>query len=255
MIVIEEDEEGPDHGHQYDEHNGSHVSASSLAHGISRIFRNHRRAVIVLALFLIATGSLHFISQPYVDVHQARHILDGALKWGGKRVGLKGGFAESQAPECHFRSTVEGNVEKSACLVKLLIIAFPLDTAYHTALKRLRRERRLYESGEDPSEETEDDEYAELDELDLSSSNSGLRSNGSHYYSPSGHVVIADGEDGEHPIPQLLLLGEKRWEDMLARQSRTLEEAVLEYQRRYARNPPRGFDKWYVHSFYSHTPR
>jgi hypothetical protein len=124
---------------------------------------------------------------------------------------------------------------------------FPADTAYHTALKRLRRGRRLYESGEDPSEEAEDDEYAELDELDLSSSNSGLRSNGSHYYSPSGHVVIADGEDGEHPIPQLLLLGEKRWEDMLARQSRSLEEAVLEYQRRYARNPPKGFDKWYVH--------
>jgi hypothetical protein len=111
VIVIEEDEEGPDHGHQYVEQASSKVSASSVVHGIARIFRNHRRAIIVLALFLIATGSLHFISQPYVDVNQARHILDGALKWGGKRVGLKGGFAESQAPECHFRSTVEGNVE------------------------------------------------------------------------------------------------------------------------------------------------
>lgn len=108
----------------------------------------------------------------------------------------------------------------------------------------MRRERRRLEAGEDPTEEAEEDEYTELDELDLSSSNSGLRSNDSHYFSPSGHVVIADREDVEHPIPQLLLLGEKRWEDMLSRQSRSLEEAVSEYQRRYARNPPKGFDEW-----------
>lgn len=111
-FVILEDEEGFDHGHQYAEQAGSGVSASSLVHGIVRVFKNHRRAVVVLTLFLIATGSLHYISQPYVDVKQARHMLDDALKWGGQKVGLKGGFADSsQPPECHFRSTVEGKAD------------------------------------------------------------------------------------------------------------------------------------------------
>jgi hypothetical protein len=36
-------------------------------------------------------------------------------------------------------------------------------------------------------------------------------------------------------------------ETKLARQSRTLEEAVREYKRRHGRNPPKGFDKWYAH--------
>ena len=31
----------------------------------------------------------------------------------------------------------------------------------------------------------------------------------------------------------------------LARQSRSFEEAVAEYQRRYKRDPPKGFDDWY----------
>lgn len=118
--------------------------------------------------------------------------------------------------------------------------------AYRTALKRLRRERRAYEAGVDPEAFLDEDDVDsnELDHLDLSSSNSGIKSNASHYFSPSGHVVITDHEDVEHPIPQLLLLGEKRWEDVLSRQSRTLEEAVVEYRRRYARDPPKGFDLW-----------
>ena len=37
---------------------------------------------------------------------------------------------------------------------------------------------------------------------------------------------------------------ESRFEDMLARQSQTVEEAAKEYRRRYLRNPPRGFDAW-----------
>ena len=106
--VIEEDDEGPDHGHQYGEQAGSIVSASSLVSNLTRLFRTHRRAFLVLCLFLIATSSLHYINQPYVDVKQARIMLDDALKWGGQKVGLKGGFAEPSPPECHFRSTVEG---------------------------------------------------------------------------------------------------------------------------------------------------
>ena len=68
---------------------------------------------------------------------------------------------------------------------------------------------------------------------------------GAHRYSPTGHLVISPDEAvAEHPIPQLLKLGERRWEEMIGRQSRTLNEAVDEYTRRYGRAPPRGFDVW-----------
>lgn len=66
-----------------------------------------------------------------------------------------------------------------------------------------------------------------------------------HMYSSTGHLLISDRPDAPHPIPTLLALGEKRWEEVLARQSRTLEEAVLEYTRRYGRKPPKGFDLWW----------
>ena len=32
---------------------------------------------------------------------------------------------------------------------------------------------------------------------------------------------------------------------LIARQSKTLEEAVENYRLRYGRNPPKGFDKWF----------
>ena len=48
-----------------------------------------------------------------------------------------------------------------------------------------------------------------------------------------------------HPIPRLMAEAEEKWEMLLARQSNSLDEAVAEYQRRYNRNPPKGFDLWY----------
>lgn len=38
----------------------------------------------------------------------------------------------------------------------------------------------------------------------------------------------------------------KKWDGLLARQSRTFQQAVDEYERRYQRKPPRGFDQWYA---------
>jgi hypothetical protein len=35
-----------------------------------------------------------------------------------------------------------------------------------------------------------------------------------------------------------------RWEDKVARQSKTLKQAIIEYERRYRRSPPKGFDDW-----------
>lgn len=103
-----EEEEETDHGHPYQDA-APGISASSVMHRISRLFKNHRRAIIFLGLFLIASGSLHFLNQPYVDVSQARHILDDAMKWSGEKVGIKTTFQSSSQPtDCHFRSTVEG---------------------------------------------------------------------------------------------------------------------------------------------------
>lgn len=47
-----------------------------------------------------------------------------------------------------------------------------------------------------------------------------------------------------HPITHLIREAEVKWEAMLARQSTTLKAAVLEYRRRYRREPPLGFDAW-----------
>ncbi|GAA5864178.1 hypothetical protein JCM3774_001246 [Rhodotorula dairenensis] len=54
-----------------------------------------------------------------------------------------------------------------------------------------------------------------------------------------------DLEDRPHPISHLIEQAEQDWEDMLRRQSQSLEQAVREYQRRYKMNPPAGFDSWW----------
>lgn len=69
-------------------------------------------------------------------------------------------------------------------------------------------------------------------------------SDAGHTLSATGHLVL--GQSAAHPIPQLLALGEERWEDLISSQSHTLGEAVSEYKRRYGRPPPAGFDKWWA---------
>ena len=56
-------------------------------------------------------------------------------------------------------------------------------------------------------------------------------------------VPIVDGE--LHPIPQLFEAAREAWNAKVARQSKTLAEAVETYRQRYNRNPPKGFDIWY----------
>ncbi|GAA5991508.1 hypothetical protein JCM11641_001189 [Rhodosporidiobolus odoratus] len=48
-----------------------------------------------------------------------------------------------------------------------------------------------------------------------------------------------------HPIHHLISQANAAWSAKTSRQSKTLEEAVSQYQRRYGRAPPRGFDAWY----------
>lgn len=51
---------------------------------------------------------------------------------------------------------------------------------------------------------------------------------------------------GVHPIENLITKGRAHFEAMNARQSRTVQEAIREYRRRYAREPPLGFDQWFA---------
>lgn len=48
-----------------------------------------------------------------------------------------------------------------------------------------------------------------------------------------------------HPIPAKIKQARDNFEAKLARQSKTLTQAVAEYQKRYNMDPPKGFDEWF----------
>ena len=48
-----------------------------------------------------------------------------------------------------------------------------------------------------------------------------------------------------HPIELLVDQAKTKHANKIKKQSKTLEEAITEYKRRYSRNPPPGFDHWY----------
>ncbi|KAL8381508.1 hypothetical protein RB595_005665 [Gaeumannomyces hyphopodioides] len=50
----------------------------------------------------------------------------------------------------------------------------------------------------------------------------------------------------QHPISYLISAAEEEMGKTVARQSKTLEQAVAEYRRRYGMPPPPRFDKWYA---------
>ncbi|KIK25676.1 glycosyltransferase family 90 protein [Pisolithus microcarpus 441] len=64
-----------------------------------------------------------------------------------------------------------------------------------------------------------------------------------HTYTPDGLLTV--NPNGPHPIFELMGNAEKEWKAKLQRASKTLDEAVVEYERRYKRPPPLGFDKWW----------
>ena len=65
-----------------------------------------------------------------------------------------------------------------------------------------------------------------------------------HTITPDGLLIV--NPNGPHPIFQLIRDAEAAWEAKCARASKTLDDAISEYRRRYQRAPPLGFDKWYV---------
>ena len=65
----------------------------------------------------------------------------------------------------------------------------------------------------------------------------------SHIYRTDG-LLEANPASTQHPISQLVNDGKKKWAEKLGGQSKSLSQAIQEYQRRYKRLPPRGFDIW-----------
>lgn len=65
-----------------------------------------------------------------------------------------------------------------------------------------------------------------------------------HRYRDDGLLQI--NPRGPHPIYELVARAEKEWKAKNERASKTLNDAVAEYKRRYGRAPPLGFDKWFV---------
>uniref|UniRef100_A0A8H7XUJ7 Glycosyl transferase CAP10 domain-containing protein n=1 Tax=Psilocybe cubensis TaxID=181762 RepID=A0A8H7XUJ7_PSICU len=66
---------------------------------------------------------------------------------------------------------------------------------------------------------------------------------GKHLYRPDGLLEV--NNDGAHPIYELMSRAEAEWVAKHERASKTLEDAVSEYRRRYKRAPPKGFDLWW----------
>lgn len=63
-----------------------------------------------------------------------------------------------------------------------------------------------------------------------------------HNYLPNGLVEV--NPNGQHTIFDLIERARREWSLKLSSSSRTLEEAITEYRRRYHRAPPKGFDRW-----------
>ncbi|KAJ7143768.1 glycosyl transferase family 90-domain-containing protein [Mycena epipterygia] len=69
---------------------------------------------------------------------------------------------------------------------------------------------------------------------------------GQHTYRADGLLEV--NPLGAHPIFELAERAEAAWAAKLAAASTSLRAAATEYTRRYARLPPRGFDKWWAYA-------
>lgn len=65
------------------------------------------------------------------------------------------------------------------------------------------------------------------------------------YRSVEGLLALNESAQGRHPLYDLIARGEELWREKLDKQSKTLRQACEEYERRYKRRPPAGFDKWW----------
>lgn len=174
------------------------------------MFRTLRRTIACVVIL----GLLGVIASRTIRRKDEASLGLGGFRFGELRI-EKRHEIDFDDPTCPFVSTVE---------------------AYHRDLKRLRHHVAAKKG-------------IPLSSFPNSSDSDTIPTNTiptTHRFSSTGHLLVSDESDGgPHPIPQLLLRGEKKWQDLLSSQSKSLGEAVLEYTRRYGRRPPKGFDVWW----------
>jgi beta-1,2-xylosyltransferase len=185
---------------------------------IPRTFRAVRKAltciILVSILILLAQEGIQRATGLTAGLNVAQ-LSQLKARWMNEVI-------EEPEGQCRFVSTVE---------------------AYQRDLERLRRTHRHHPSHLDLSLHTKTPPR--------DSNTSTSHSHNNHIFSPTGHLLVSPSPSAAHPIPLLLTLGEKRWEELLVRQSRSLEEAVREYTRRYNRPPPKGFNIWWDFAMYN----
>ncbi|KAM0791268.1 hypothetical protein ACM66B_005744 [Microbotryomycetes sp. NB124-2] len=74
-----------------------------------------------------------------------------------------------------------------------------------------------------------------------------------HEFNSNGHLIVEplssySNPVKPHPILTLIRRAEAEWSHKVARQSKTLKDCVKEYRKRYKRNPPKGFDRWWSYA-------
>lgn len=69
---------------------------------------------------------------------------------------------------------------------------------------------------------------------------------GSDHKVQNGRLIV-NPNSKNHPINQLISTAQSTWDAKVAKQSKTLKQAVVEYKRRHHRQPPAGFDKWWAY--------
>jgi hypothetical protein len=69
------------------------------------------------------------------------------------------------------------------------------------------------------------------------------------------HLPTGSRPEGSrrHPIEELVLKARDDLANLVKRQSNTLESAEAEYRKRYLREPPPGFDKWFTYAQSQHS--
>jgi Ni/Co efflux regulator RcnB len=113
-------------------------------------------------------------------------------------------------------------------IVTVVLFASPFGNTPESVAENKTAGARRYETSESPTRNTS------LERVRLEQ----------HEYLKNGLLKI--NKRGPHPIYELVRAAQDAWNKKLRSASRTLEEAVVEYRRRYKREPPRGFDDWYV---------
>lgn len=73
----------------------------------------------------------------------------------------------------------------------------------------------------------------------------GSRLQWAHHNEASQEQTVLSGPAGSHPIDTLIAAGEETFQQMLQKETHTIEDAAAEYRKRRGRHPPPGFEAWF----------